>query len=117
MHWGMPITVNCSLKDNAERFPPPGNNQQMWAISDFSYPGVGGPEGLTDFYDVLTQRKFVEAKLNPVDATGRKRSPCSKTFKSCGRLSMSSGRTFSLERALCLGSSQDGYEIGMTKSP
>ena len=35
MQYGMPLNFNGWLKDNADRFKPPVNNQQIWANADF----------------------------------------------------------------------------------
>ena len=64
MHYGMPINFNGWLKDNADRFKPPVNNQQIWANADFICTVVGGPNQRTDFHDDPYEEYFHQVRGN-----------------------------------------------------
>ena len=64
MQYGMPLNFNGWLKDNADRFKPPVNNQQIWANADFICTVVGGPNQRTDFHDDPYEEYFHQFRGN-----------------------------------------------------
>lgn len=64
MKYGMPINFNGWLNDNADRFKPPVNNQQIWANADFICTVVGGPNQRTDFHDDPYEEYFHQFRGN-----------------------------------------------------